>query len=133
MTPSILPKVVSKWLKDNKVKVLEWTSQSPDLIPIEHLWVCCILSVLTSLLALQSFSSHHYNGGFDQKITKKEASLVLGISPTNTKSKVRDAHRRIMVLNHPGSPSVATSINAVTLGYVLGSGNTVSISFHVFG
>lgn len=32
-----------------------------------------------------------------------------------------------------GSPSVATSINAVTLGYVLGSGNTVSISFHVFG
>ena len=30
--------VVEKWLKDNKVKVLEGPSQSPDLYPIKNLW-----------------------------------------------------------------------------------------------
>uniref|UniRef100_A0A3P9IBC6 DnaJ (Hsp40) homolog, subfamily C, member 15 n=1 Tax=Oryzias latipes TaxID=8090 RepID=A0A3P9IBC6_ORYLA len=60
-----------------------------------------------------AFSSY-YKGGFEQKMSRREASLILGISPTSTKNKVREAHRRIMVLNHPdkgGSPYLAAKIN----------------------
>ena len=32
--PKHTSKVVAKWLKDNKVKLLEWTSQRSDLNPI---------------------------------------------------------------------------------------------------
>ena len=33
--PKHTSKVVAKWPKDNKIKIMEWPSQSPDLNPIE--------------------------------------------------------------------------------------------------
>ena len=36
--PKPTSKVVAKWPKDNKVKVFERPSQSPDLNPIENVW-----------------------------------------------------------------------------------------------
>ncbi|XP_069828406.1 dnaJ homolog subfamily C member 15 [Dendropsophus ebraccatus] len=58
--------------------------------------------------------SYYYKGGFDQKMNRREASLILGVSPSASKSKIRMAHRKIMILNHPdkgGSPYIAMKIN----------------------
>ncbi|KAI8995134.1 mitochondrial import inner membrane translocase subunit TIM14 [Gaertneriomyces sp. JEL0708] len=55
-----------------------------------------------------------YRGGFEPKMTKREAALVLGIRESASKDKLKEAHRRIMLLNHPdrgGSPYLASKIN----------------------
>ncbi|KAM8967176.1 mitochondrial import inner membrane translocase subunit TIM14 [Pelodytes ibericus] len=64
-------------------------------------------------LPKSAFGGYH-RGGFEPKMTKREAALVLGVSPTANKMKIREAHRRIMLLNHPdkgGSPYLAGKIN----------------------
>uniref|UniRef100_A0A8C6BBB1 Mitochondrial import inner membrane translocase subunit TIM14 n=1 Tax=Monodon monoceros TaxID=40151 RepID=A0A8C6BBB1_MONMO len=55
----------------------------------------------------------YYRGGFEPQMTKWEAALILGVSPTANKGKIRGAHRRIMLLNHPekgGSPYITSPV-----------------------
>lgn len=41
-------------------------------------------------ISFQSFAnSKYYKGGFESKMTRREASLILGISPTASKIKVK--------------------------------------------
>lgn len=59
-------------------------------------------------------NSKYYRGGFESKMSKREAALILGVSPTASKQKVKDAHKKIMLLNHPdrgGAPYLAAKIN----------------------
>ena len=47
-------------------------------------------------------------------MSKRETALVLGVSPTANVKRVRDAHKKLMILNHPdrgGSPYLAAKIN----------------------
>uniref|UniRef100_A0A2K5PMG7 Mitochondrial import inner membrane translocase subunit TIM14 n=1 Tax=Cebus imitator TaxID=2715852 RepID=A0A2K5PMG7_CEBIM len=65
-------------------------------------------------LPKSAFSGGYYRGGFEPKMTKREAALILGVRPTANKGKIRDAHRQIMLLNHPdkgGSPYIVAKIN----------------------
>ena len=59
-------------------------------------------------------NSKYYRGGFDAKMNRREAALILGVSPNAPAKKIRDSHKRIMLLNHPdrgGSPYLAAKIN----------------------
>ncbi|KAL3642269.1 hypothetical protein CASFOL_013084 [Castilleja foliolosa] len=55
-----------------------------------------------------------YPGGFEQAMTKREAALILGVREHAVNEKIREAHRRVMVANHPdagGSHYLASKIN----------------------
>ncbi|KAK1765693.1 hypothetical protein QBC33DRAFT_454744 [Phialemonium atrogriseum] len=56
-----------------------------------------------------------YKGGFEQRMNKKEATLILSLNERSlSKDKIRKAHRTLMLLNHPdrgGSPYLATKVN----------------------
>jgi DnaJ homolog subfamily C member 19 len=57
-----------------------------------------------------------YRGGFQQEMTRREALLILGLreSAAQEAQRVRDAHRRIMLANHPdsgGSPYISLKVN----------------------
>lgn len=62
----------------------------------------------------QSTKISYYRGGFEPTMTKREASLILSLNTSPSADKVKQAHKRIIVLNHPdkgGSPYIAAKIN----------------------
>lgn len=53
-------------------------------------------------------------GGFEDEMNRREAFQILGLREGSSKEQIRDAHRRLMRLNHPdngGSTYVATKVN----------------------
>lgn len=63
---------------------------------------------------ITSLDNKYYRGGFEAKMSKREANLILGLPQSATKKTIATAHRRVMILNHPdkgGSPYLAAKIN----------------------
>eukprot|EP00051_Salpingoeca_urceolata_P032749 m.17180 g.17180 ORF g.17180 m.17180 type:complete len:122 (-) comp5410_c0_seq1:638-1003(-) len=55
-----------------------------------------------------------YKGGFEKTMNRREAGLILGVSPAASRERINAAHRRIMKANHPdsgGSPYMAAKVN----------------------
>ena len=60
------------------------------------------------------FARNFYQGGFEDKMTKREAALILGVREHANTDRIKDAHRKILILNHPdrgGSPLISAKIN----------------------
>jgi len=56
----------------------------------------------------------YYEGGFEDTMTRREAALILGVRESASPARVKDAHRNLLILNHPdtgGSTFLAGKLN----------------------
>jgi len=56
----------------------------------------------------------YYEGGFEDKMTRREAALILGVRESASLRRIKDSHKRLLILNHPdtgGSTFIAGKIN----------------------
>lgn len=61
-----------------------------------------------------SVGSKYYEGGFEDTMTRKEAALILGVRESSAVKRIKEAHRKLLILNHPdtgGSTYLAGKIN----------------------
>lgn len=58
--------------------------------------------------------SKYYEGGFEETMTRREAALILGVRESSSPKRIKEAHRKLLILNHPdtgGSTYMAGKIN----------------------
>eukprot|EP00294_Goniomonas_avonlea_P002546 CAMPEP_0114555364 /NCGR_PEP_ID=MMETSP0114-20121206/8711_1 /TAXON_ID=31324 /ORGANISM="Goniomonas sp, Strain m" /LENGTH=104 /DNA_ID=CAMNT_0001740487 /DNA_START=63 /DNA_END=377 /DNA_ORIENTATION=+ len=60
------------------------------------------------------FKGGSEKAGFEADMSRKEAARILGLPPSARFEQIKEAHRKLMRLNHPdtgGSAFIATKIN----------------------
>ena len=58
--------------------------------------------------------SKYYEGGFEDTMTRREAALILGVRESSSAKRIKEAHRKLLIINHPdtgGSTYMAGKIN----------------------
>jgi len=58
--------------------------------------------------------SKYYEGGFEDTMTRREAALILGVRESTSVQRIKDAHRKLLILNHPdtgGSTYISGKVN----------------------
>lgn len=87
------------------------------------------MNVFQSFKAAGPRMRQFYKGGFLPEMTRREAALILGIRESSPEERIKEAHRRIMIANHPdagGSSFIAAKVNEakdLLLGKKKGSGS----------
>ena len=65
-------------------------------------------------MSFDSTRAKAYMGPFENAMTLREATLILGVRESAGKDKILAAHKRLMLLNHPdngGSTYIASKVN----------------------
>ncbi|KAF6142116.1 hypothetical protein GIB67_037034 [Kingdonia uniflora] len=71
-----------------------------------------------------------YPGGFQEIMTRREAALILGVRERDVMEKIKSAHRRVSLANHPdrdGSEYLIKKINEARQILERRSGNSGSV------
>jgi DnaJ family protein C protein 19 len=66
-------------------------------------------------------SKRFYRGGFEDKMTRREAALILGVRESAAPERIRDRHRKMLMCNHPdmgGSTFIAEKVRLCGGGVV---------------
>jgi hypothetical protein len=75
----------------------------------------------------QYWARQLYKGGFDDKMTRREAALILGVRESADSKRVQERHRKMLIANHPdhgGSTFLAGKINEAKDVLLKGSAST---------
>ena len=60
------------------------------------------------------YAKRFYDGPFEDEMTRREAALILGVRESASATRIKNAHRKLLILNHPdtgGSTFIATKLN----------------------